>query len=118
METNEILEGNKLIAEFMKETGLTKVKDDKIVPYDKSYSYNWSIMPVVEKINSDGKFRVRIFFDANGANSIYNCWIEKVEWVSQHLVDERICGRSDIKEPMTVIWKCVVEFIKWEKLND
>jgi len=60
---------------------------------------------------------VRIFFDANGTNPIYNCWIEKVEWISQRLEEERICGKSGIKEPMTVIWKAVVDFIKWEKLN-
>lgn len=116
--TPEILEGDKIIAEYMNEVGLTKVKDDKIVPYDKSYFYNWSIMPVVEKINSTGKFRVRIFFDANGTNAIYNCAIEKVTWVNNYLNDERICGRSDIEKPMLVIWKTVVEFLKWKKLND
>ena len=46
-------EGNKLIAEFMGETGLTKVSNDKIVPYDKSYNYTWgNLMPVVEKIST------------------------------------------------------------------
>jgi len=44
-------EKNKIIAKWMGETGLTKFKNDKIVPYDKTYNVIWqSLMPVVEKI--------------------------------------------------------------------
>ena len=70
MEQKEIIEGNKLIAEFMGETGLTKVKHlgykipvgrgkkstveaTKLVPYVKSYSTLWeNLMPVWIKFKS------------------------------------------------------------------
>jgi len=37
----------------MGEVNLTKVKDDKLVPYDKAYNNIWgNLMPVVEKIEA------------------------------------------------------------------
>lgn len=80
-------------------------------------SWDW-LMPVVEKINKEGKYRVRIFFDANGTNSIYNCYVDKVKWENSFLMDDRICGRSDIEDSILVVWKTIVEFIQLYNQNN
>lgn len=50
-------ERNEAIARFMGETSLTKVKNDKIVPYNKSYETIWeNIMPVCDKIEKLGNY--------------------------------------------------------------
>lgn len=52
-DVNERIKDNKIVAVFMGETGLTKVKNDKLVPYDKKYDVIWqTLMSVVEKIEN------------------------------------------------------------------
>lgn len=89
-----IEEGNKLIAEFMGEVGLTKVKDDKIVPYDKKYDTLWNnLMPVVEKIKS-----------------IYNTLdLEIKMWGDKQLIIFSLYIFADLN----TVWKAVVQFIQW-----
>lgn len=126
MENKEIIEGNKLIAEFM-----GYKRHDRSIPSvgckhwhiktsgyfedeELQYHSSWSrLMPVVEKINKDGKYKVRILFDANGVNGIYGCYIDKIEWVNNYLQDERISGFSNIDNPIESVYKAVVRFIKW-----
>lgn len=123
-------DGNELIAVFM---GLEKdfnenknggqweyLIDGYWLPVRKmKYHTSWDwLMPVVEKINKDGKFRVRILFDANGTNGIYGCYIDKVEWINNYLQDERISGYSNIDSPIESVYKAIVKFIKWYNLQN
>ena len=116
MENDEIIEGNKLIAEFMggkfrkskDKNTLNKyfdLKDKGYFYYENEICYHASwdwIMPVVEKIESDGfivHIEQEICYIRNKTNSteniVYNCQHPKIESV----------------------YKSVVEFIKWYNQN-
>lgn len=143
MTQEQIIEGNKAIAEFM--GYIYHPHPDRFalpgwkVPNDKPFieklmrigtigkrpylcrtskeiqfhtSWDW-LMPVVEKINKDGSFKVRILFNANGTNGIYGCYIDKVEWVNNYLQDERISGYSNIENPIESVYKAIIKFINW-----
>ena len=93
-----IIEGNKLIAEFMCETGLTKVKGDKIVSYDKSYNVIWqNIMPVVEKIESFGYI---VIIEGR------SCYIQS------HDTRSVISTAQFFDSKIETVWTAVVSFIE------
>lgn len=128
MTNKEILEGNRLIADFIKMT----VDDDGIVYVDDKFfdelednyyeesdfpyneylfhkSWNW-LMPVVEKIESL-EFGEHEYFTVNivGGNNSY------IESSTGELITE-IMGRDRSK--IFTVWTAVIEFIKWYNDNN
>lgn len=128
----EIIEGNKLIAEFMggvkrEITNREFLRGEKpftvydipgrgavVENFQYHSSFDW-LMPVVEKINKSGIYSVEISFLANGTNPIYQCNISKCEWPEQGVFKkEKICGKGGrLKKPIEPVWECVIEFIQW-----
>ena len=106
----EIIRGNKIIAEFMGDINLTKVKDDRIVPYDINYNILWdNLIPVVERIegfNIDLNISVVI---KNNKCEIYRHKNSPYEYCIIVLESE-----SKIK----ATWLAVIEFIKWYNQNN
>tara|TARA_R110000868_G_C10667438_1_gene746302 strand:- start:63 stop:440 length:378 start_codon:yes stop_codon:yes gene_type:complete len=120
MTTNEILEGNKLIAEFM---GAKNVKDmygllgwlyEKTPNIHSTHSLHYSdenleyhsswdwLMPVVEKINTIDNYEYDVIIWRS------DCHINnKVEIIFE--------GSRFKKETtlISVVWNCVVLFIQW-----
>jgi|SRR6185312_15737930 len=93
MKENEILEGNKLIAEFMgavfAETQINIPSKDGQWYFieDLKYNYSWDwLMPVVEKI--------------------------KKYWFDDNCEAHKVCSLS-IVTPIEEVWGVVVEFIKY-----
>lgn len=86
---------NELIAEFMGQTGLTRVFRDKIVPYVPAYDGLWdTLMEVVQKIESIAPTRVVI--DCN------ECKIIGDRRFKVHTMNKK-----------NSVYQCVVQFIKW-----
>lgn len=117
MSDKEILENNKLIAEF---EGLNIITDN-ISWFDSSYkplkSYNksWNdLIPIIEKISSL-YYRVVLEFDKNPElNDIYIQNIITGEYIqSDYLEDREYQPQSNIE----LIWFNVVNFIKWYNKN-
>jgi len=115
----EIIEGNKLIAEFMGEVGLTKVSNDKIVPYDKRYNNTWqNLMPVIEKIS---KFKYEEYEVDNGIDDIYieydTAYTRTFGMINSRTGNPMVrINRHQLFEATTLIeaaWLAVVDFIKW-----
>lgn len=109
MKTNEITDGNRILAEFM--TGRPKSSkvffDLNCVASDLKYSTSWSwLMPVVEKIESleddfgGQRFNVQI-------EQCFCCIIEN--HTSQEIVD------LDRDTKMEAVFAACVEFAKWYK---
>lgn len=109
----EIIEGNKLIAEFDgwektnhidEEFGNLYLKDGES-KYEDSFRYelswNW-LMPVVEKIGKD--YDVRITWTANAIEVTY---IDRPDIYDKSIADFGGFGS------ITNTWKCVVKFIVW-----
>jgi hypothetical protein len=129
METKEILENNKLIAEF---TGakeqefidgsiglsfwnpngsgrLGKYPDGSTSKYDDELKYHFSwdwLMPVVEKIE---KFRFKDEIDTTDA--IQNYAFLRTLQRNQARINRFSLFTGDTK--IDAVWKAVVEFIKW-----
>ena len=118
---NNILEGNKLIAEFMGETirkdGKIGLKDKEpltghcIVDAKYHYSFDW-LMPVVEKIekikdNHHGYFGVHI--------SSNNCTIQATNFNSGNPIGNPPYYFADHygDTKIQATYKAVVEFITW-----
>lgn len=130
MESKQIEEGNRLIAEFMGQSNLTKIKntgrkvkttgkgyyqEQILVSYVPAYNGLWNLlMPVVEKIS-------RIEFERR-----YDEYLEKwVIWthhpVTFGMLDEQ--GRPMVRFYCNTLhfgdtliqaaWNAVVDFIKW-----
>ena len=128
MNPKEIIEGNKLIAEFFgekvnkpnnidgfKEMVRLKSPDGKIgnwaygqIP-DFSLLWDW-LMPVIEKIESLG-YDTQIDFGYNP----YSKRADKMHYWTQIAKDQTadaIYG-SSIKSKRESVWKAVIEFVKW-----
>jgi hypothetical protein len=121
MKTEEIIEGNRLIAEFMglkyktsKETGHPSCfpngtwNDEKSgigysAPIEYHLDWNW-LMPVVDKIKIDHDITIGHLYRSNAASTDY-CTI--ADWKSEIIV--HIEGNSN----KIVVWSAVIEYIKW-----
>ena len=136
MTQEQILEGNKLIAEFMglsqglpNETRWKKDWFEKEIGIRHSFlfyhsDWNW-LMEVVEKIESF-EYSVEIFKSAshNEPNKIFHrCVIEKmtnwnIELLSLSEEDDNT-GKQYVKtdDKKLSTWTAVVEFIKWYNKN-
>lgn len=112
MEAKDILEGNKLICEFMEKTYrmwnerllmvAEKEHEDELITSDYwhhcSYDSSWDwIMPVVDKIESVDGFRIVI------QKNLVVCYGDGYFWNG---------GVTNDSKLMSVYW-AVVEFIKW-----
>jgi hypothetical protein len=125
MKEQEIIEGNKLIAEFMGETNLTKVKHlgykisvgrgkkatveaTKLVPYEKQYHTLWdSIMKVIDKIE---KLGVDSRIMGNDSDLGFLCDFTDNENTSVASVS---CYQQDGATKIECVFLAVIEFIKW-----
>ena len=126
MSEQEIIEGNKLIAEFM-DIKLNSRWDDAIdyvskyvydfndEYYDGSTplnfgfheSYDW-LMPVVEKITTKDNYSVNIHYGTGATDSF--------AWCTFHTGNAQITSddiNTDEQSLVTAIWKSVIDFIKW-----
>ena len=128
MENKEIIEGNKLIAEFMgvknvreyelnsKHKCLVISDDDGFIDYVEginflSYNDSWNrLMPVVEKIENTGCV-VEISYSLVCMCRI--CVIGKKHEKSFNITNDNNGGLN----PIISIWRSVVEFIKWYNEN-
>lgn len=105
----DIIEGNKLIAEFDGKftTDMEKwVETNKILVGEYEYHSSWDwLMPVVEKINT---IALDNFGEMNVLIASHECRIG--EEYNHPIVNKT----RDFKKPMIeMIWSAVVEFIKW-----
>ena len=126
MTNKQILEGNKLIAEFM---GL-EIITDGISWFDTSYkplgkynsSWDW-IMPVVEKIEPLG-FSVSInngncsiLFYNNDNYVVRTAYNEDGHFISRYLPEDYdryiLVSEKETITKIESVWKSVIEFIKW-----
>lgn len=107
MEDNEILEGNKLIAEFMGveiggpfqwRPGATTPLMGKMLAYHSDWGW---IMPVVEKIESL-KYCVKI--------EMQSCLIYRI---SSGPIEELYYDGTNAETKILAVYHRIVEFIKW-----
>ncbi len=117
MDKREIIEGNKLIAEFMGQTIITDGISQFNTDYKplKSYHTLWDdLIPVVEKIASLG-YRIVIEFDRNiELNDIYMQNLETYDYVNEDYKDREYAIESHIH----LIWFYVVNFIRNYNKNE
>lgn len=128
MPEQEIIEGNKLIAEFMKFPSNKHLENWVDVPneyisiYGKHFgigfnckfhkSWDW-LMPVVEKIKDVitlGYFNI----DSTWHDELRQEWV--IQWSNSSPSRSFCIKRSDFKKDIRLIellWFAVVEFIKW-----
>ena len=134
MSKKEIIEGNKLIAEFMGWTCSTRISynDNRKVlykpngtifkygkltylhnknPWDAPLkfhsSWDW-LMPVVEKITTKDNYSVNIHYGTGATDSF--------AWCTFYNNGEQITSddiNTDEQNLITAIWKSVIDFIKW-----
>lgn len=104
MMDEEIIAGNKLIAEFI---GYKYLHPSGDYSCELRYhsSWNW-LMPVIEKIGKD--YTVKITWTADGSTDGYDVtYIERPDVFDKELADFGGFG------PLTNTWKCAVKFIEW-----
>lgn len=109
MKTQEIIEGNKLIKQFMEIDVFTygSWKQDQLTEGKYHSSWDW-LMPVVLKINTMDNFdySVKIF--------TMDCQIEN----SKGEIIARCECKYNPDELINSVWEAVVEFIKWYNQNN
>lgn len=112
MSEQEILEGNKLIADFMQVDYSGKEqfmwRPGAYIPFTEKclrYHSSWDwLMPVVEKIETDCKFDVHIYGHYNWKEP-NRCVI--IDWKNEEIVSTSNDSKSQC------VFDAVVEFIKW-----
>lgn len=97
MEEKEIIEGNKLIAKFMK---ISMVPPRTKFEYHESWEW---LMPVIEKIGKD--YNVRITWTADALEVTY---IDRPD-----IDDDNSIADFGGFGSITNTWKCAVKFIEW-----
>lgn len=127
MTTTEIIEWNKIIAEFdgwSEQDGLMCKQEGstcwRIDLEDFQYHSNWNqLMPVVEKIAGIPSISVKIFYYTveHSDKMVCVCEIKKTYWPEHAIMKEdKLACRlefTDNKNPQTLIWEQVVQFIQW-----
>lgn len=114
----EILEGNKLIAEFVTEEPEVLRRDLKRAGTLESMQYHESwdwLMPVIEKIEKNTSYELTTSYDKRFE---FIGW--SVHWFTLKASDE-ILGYIEDKRFNTKInaaWYAMVEFIKWYNENN
>lgn len=111
MTQEEILKGNKLIAEFMGNK-FTHCSSIKCVKYHSSWDW---LMPVVEKIET---FPFITTIITSGCR--ISMWEESVpyEWINVDFEDiYSFGGKYYVRTKIEATWLTVVEFIKWYNKN-
>ena len=107
MEQEQILKGNKLIAEFMNfETS------DAEIYTDYSISWNW-LMPVVEKIRKIQLPKPSMIPISVVINN-YGCVISDGCWFSTEIVS---CTKTKNTDSLKLTYQAVVKFIEWYNKN-
>jgi hypothetical protein len=119
MEQNEIIEGNKLIAEFIADridsnSGKTWILDfnegiwHNVNQEDWAFYTSWDwLMPVIDKIEAlDEDFEVQIGRNLYVKELTYNCIIH-TEGGAVHFESDFTGNR------ISGVWKLIVEFIQW-----
>lgn len=124
MSEKEILEGNKLIAEFMggkfKEYSILNLKENEVwLPYHglcnyqklKYYSsWDW-LIPVVEKIESISEL-------SQNRTCNFHVTIEKHRCFIKWGIGRTICDVYDYhNNKILIVYRAVIEFIKWYNQN-
>lgn len=109
MEEKEILEGNILIANFIK-AKISKSKLGTVAPagFDILFKYHssWdSLMPVIEKISKENNFVL-------SSVGMWACYINRKD--SDDMSDS-ICDRGGFEPLIMNVWHCVVDYIKWRE---
>lgn len=112
MNTTEITNGNKLIAEFMRLSQIvetdgicfrdTNAKDIHEIKYNSSWDW---LMPVVEKIDSMG-YNVQI--------SRISCKISKILETEKPIIS-LACG--DISQKIELCFTSIISFLEWYNKN-
>lgn len=113
MSNEEILENNKLIANFMgvqigKElysyrVGVTKPLQEKHLNYHKSWGW---LMPVVEKIESENMMATVVIICSK-------CQITLFDFDSV----PKFAKTIETNDKLKATWLCVVDFVKWHNLQ-
>lgn len=114
MSEQEIIDGNKIIAKFMKnEAQFKPTEDDYYLNYCK-YLSSWdSLMPVIEKIedldfNNRVSHTYSIHITGNGTTAYKNLYSGNDNIISRHNVHNR---------RLYCTWKVIVDFINWHNQN-
>lgn len=103
----EIEEGNKLIAEFMKNAAVNSPhkKPNKELKYHESWDW---LMPVVEKIRqtTEHGHLITISFYSKGIGNPTECRIYLNDLGAEEITTECL-------NPIEAVWLAVIDFIKW-----
>lgn len=117
MKEQEIIEGNRLIAEFMKRDGAFDTRD-KIYHYDSSWDW---LMTVIDKIHDidEGlctKRNYHVIISKRSVEIIYN-WNNYtkpiIDDLSPHLESSKEYRYIFFNSKIEAVWTAIVEFIKW-----
>jgi len=117
----EITEGNKLIAEFMKNHAVNSphLKSESELQYHTSWDW---LMPVVEKIATIPSISITIesFTVEYGDKAVGSFGIEKTTWHNSAPIKELITYKKEFIEKLSLtenVWQAVIQFIKWYNQN-
>lgn len=120
MKPEEIIEGNKLIAEFrgLREESPGRWYDPTQIPHPRfrelKYHSSWDwLMPVVEKIEDSHKLSEGYGFSVMIDN--WNCEIQNL--ISGEIISSFNPSSHPIHSKIEAAWLAVVEFIKWYNQN-
>jgi len=104
MKKEEIIQNNKLIAEFDGRVNTMCHNNTTASPYDYEKSWDW-LMPIIEKIEGLG-FEVLIGRISCNINKILD---------RENPIASFVCG--DISRKIEIVYDTVIEFINWYNKN-
>jgi hypothetical protein len=109
MTPNEIIEGNRLIGNFMNlwiiSSSDTKISEDQHWEDELEYHKSWNeLMPVVEKIEAL-MYRVNIFR--------FSCEISHYSVDAPHILEEKIYHVDSEQPKIHSVYQAVIKFLHW-----